>query len=141
MELRTLMVTMEMTILAIFAAYMFGYIYANAEGTDYHIDYYKTDLAILTSTMLSNDNEASVTYPMKEGYFLGIENDNKLCVWYQKYETGLKSKLASFYRGVKGKINKKCESLVENKEYSLSVKANPANGMKEINYVLTKVKK
>lgn len=139
MELRTLMITMEMIVLAVFASYMFGYIYANAEGIDYYLDYYKADLAIMTNTMLSSENDMSITYPLKEGYFLGIEN-SKICVWYEKSAIGLKSKIADFYRGLKGKLNKKCESFAGNNLYSLAVAKIKPGDSKETNYIITKTR-
>src|SRR3989344_2084671 len=98
MELRTLMVTMEMVIIAIFVAVMFGYIFANSEGIDLYLQTYSADMAIIINTMLSGSNEMELTYQMPSGYNAEIKN-NEVCVYYQQPPvSGIRSFMSTMYQ-------------------------------------------
>lgn len=111
---------MELVLLAVFVAYIFGYIYANSEGIDMYLQYYSLDSALTINSMMAGDNEVSTFYSVDNGYNLDIDQEkNKICASYIKNAEGLKSVLASIYRKTKGKLNERCELFVPNGNFRI----------------------
>lgn len=116
---------MEMVIIAIFVAVMFGYIFANSEGIDLYLQTYSADMAIIINTMLSGSNEMELTYQMPSGYNAEIKN-NEICVYYQQPPiSGVRSFVTAMYKATSGKANQKCEFFVQNPDFEISMAKYP----------------